>query len=128
VIDPWLASLDPVTLRELASLADRASRPVPIDPERMADELAQMAERGDRPSVGWFKRNYVRPERQVLNLPPKSASVANVACYMVTEGYQPRTVARVVYDAATASGMEHDEAIEATAAGIARARKPARAS
>jgi hypothetical protein len=126
-MDPWLGALDPITLRELASLADRASRPVPVDPERMAEELAEMVDRGDRPTIGWFKRNYIRPERPVRNVAPRPESVISVACHMVLEGWEARLVARVVYDAATADGISHDDAIEATAAGIARARKPARA-
>ena len=130
MVDRWWAGLDPATLRELASLADRDTRPVPKDPERMAAELADMAAHGDRPSVGWFQKNYDYPSRPrpAFTAPPNPGSVSRVAFHMCAEGYEPRMVAGAVYEAATAAGMSHDDAIESTAAGIARAGKPARAS
>jgi hypothetical protein len=122
------AGLDAATLQELAALADRDTRPVPIEPERMAAELAEIAEQGDRPTVGWFRRNLERPSRPALCVPRNPASVARVAFHMVAEGYESRLVAGAVYDAATNAGMSRENAIEATAAGIDRAGKPARAS
>ena len=124
----WWGGLDPSTLRELASLADRDTRPIPHDPERMAEELADMLGRGDQPTIGWYRKNYTYPTRPAAEpCPPKPAAVARLAFHMVAEGYEPRVVARAVYDAATAAGMSHDDAIEATAVGIARAGKPAHA-
>lgn len=117
----WWAGLDAAVLRELAAIADRDTRPLPVDPDRMASELADMLARDDRPTIGWYTRNYVRPvPTQRPPRPPKPAAVARVAFHMIAEGYEPRIVARTVYQAAVKAGMDHDDAVEATAVGIAR--------
>jgi hypothetical protein len=87
-----------------------------------------MLARGDRPTIGWYKRNYTYPTPPgPEHFPPKPAAAARLAFHMVLEGYETRMVARAVYDAATAAGMSHDDAIESAAVGIARAGKPAHA-
>lgn len=124
----WWAGLDPATLRELASLADRDTKPVPKDPDRMANELAEMLARNDRPTIGWFARNYDYPRPMGAEpRPPMPAAVSKVAMHMVLEGWEARVVARAVYEDATAAGMSHEDAVEACAAGIARAGKPTHA-
>jgi len=53
----WTAKLSARTLRHLAALADRQERREFIDPERAAEELAEMLSRNDQPTIGWYRRN-----------------------------------------------------------------------
>jgi len=54
----WVASLDAATLRELAALAERRSTVRRIaDPAQAAQELAEMADRGTMPTIGWWHRH-----------------------------------------------------------------------
>jgi len=53
----WTARLSARTLRHLAAIADRHERREFVDPERAANELAEMICRDDRPTVGWYRRN-----------------------------------------------------------------------
>lgn len=52
-----IAGLDGPTLRELAAIADQLKRPTIVDPERAAEELAEMLEAGTRPTIGWWRRH-----------------------------------------------------------------------
>ena len=56
----WIADLPADVLRHLASIAAEYERPRFIDPERAAEELADMVTRGTCPTIGWFRRNLVR--------------------------------------------------------------------
>ena len=53
----WTARLSARTLRHLAAIADRQERREFIDPERAAQELAEMICRNDQPTIGWYRRN-----------------------------------------------------------------------
>lgn len=52
-----IAGLDGPTLRLLATIADQLERPRFVDPARAAEELADMIERGTRPTIGWYRRH-----------------------------------------------------------------------
>ena len=56
----WVAALPPRTLRELAALAERSSRPEVIDPVGAAAEIADMLKQGTRPTIGWWRRHTAR--------------------------------------------------------------------
>jgi len=56
----WVAALPPRTLRELAALAERSTRPEVTDPVRAAAEIAEMLEKGTRPTIGWWRRHTAR--------------------------------------------------------------------
>jgi single-strand DNA-binding protein len=49
--------LDGQTLREYAALADALNPRLFTDPERAADELAEMAATGRKPTAGWWRRH-----------------------------------------------------------------------
>jgi single-strand DNA-binding protein len=49
--------LDGQTLRDLAALADALNPRLFADPDRAADELAEMATAGRKPTVGWWRRH-----------------------------------------------------------------------
>jgi hypothetical protein len=52
----WVAVLPARTLRALAGLAERQERPQFVDPELAAAELAEMLVAGDKPTIGWYRR------------------------------------------------------------------------
>jgi hypothetical protein len=64
----WTGGLSADTLRHLASIAERAERREFVDPERAATEIAQMLTNGTRPTIGWYRRNYV-PLPEALDPP-----------------------------------------------------------
>jgi len=53
----WTTKLPARTLRHLAAIADRQERREFVDPERAAQEIAQMLSQGTRPTIGWYRRN-----------------------------------------------------------------------
>jgi len=60
VTDPayrWVAGLPARTLRELAALAERQERPAFIDTELAVTELVDMLAKGQRPTIGWYRRH-----------------------------------------------------------------------
>lgn len=52
--------LDGETLRQLAALSDGLHRPHFIDSEAAANEMAELAESGLRPTIGWYRRRILR--------------------------------------------------------------------
>ena len=61
----WTAKLSARTLRHLAAIADQRERREFVDPERAAQELAEMIVRNDQPTIGWYRRNLAPPPEQL---------------------------------------------------------------
>jgi len=58
-----VAGFDGETLRHLAAVADARDHPRFHDSAKAAEEIAAMLERGDVPTIGWWKRHTVPPSR-----------------------------------------------------------------
>jgi hypothetical protein len=56
-----VAGFDGETLRHLAAVADARDHPRFRDPAKAAEEIADMLQRGDVPTVGWWKRHTTPP-------------------------------------------------------------------
>ena len=55
--------------------------------------------------------------------PPTPVAVERTAAWMVAEGWDERTVAEVVFQAATERGLDEEQAVEHTARGLRQARE-----
>jgi hypothetical protein len=78
----FFRSLDPATLRALASLLEES--PVHarrfVDPDQAAAELAEILDRGTTPTIGWWRRHLISPISQ-----PRGRQAPTIAGFSVNE-------------------------------------------
>ena len=82
-----------------------------------------MAAQGRAPTIGFWKRHLEPPPPPAPRARPSASQVTAWARTMCLEGWPEILVASGVPIAATDAGMPEDEATEATALGIAQARR-----
>jgi hypothetical protein len=114
-----IVGFDGATLRHLAAVADQRDAPRWLDPLGLAEELAEIIGRGDRPALGLYRRHLA--PRPVPGPPgPAHPDVyRRVLLGMVATGWPRRVAAEAVADLALADGLEEHDVAEIVANALA---------
>jgi hypothetical protein len=122
-----VAGFDGETLRHLASIADARDRPRFRDSAHAAEEIAAMVERGDVPTIGWWKRHTMpRPRPAPVRIgrflapapaerPAPPAVYVRTVLAMLAAGYSRHVAADCVSQLALEDGLDPVDVAEIVA-------------